>query len=384
MARPSLPVGTHGEMRCHELPNGKFRAIANYRDYDGVTRPVERTGKTETKALNRLREALRDRGRVDAGSEITKETLLSAVAELWFDDFAEQVAEGKKSPGTSRAYRDRLDKQIIPALGNLRLREITVSRVDRLVKKTKDDHGNAVAKMVRTVLSGVLGLATRHDAFDHNPVRDVRRIESVDKLAVALELDQVRQLRAKIAADKKAVARDLPDFTDMMAATGLRIGETAAVVWDAVDLDAATVEVRGTVIRITGQGLVIKPKPKSKSGFRKLELPAWSVAMLRARKPESARPSDPVFSAPLGGLRDPSNTNADLKEAFTDAGYPLLTSHIYRKTVASMMDDAGLSARAAADQLGHAKVSMTQDKYMKRRVSRTGAAGVLESIAYTE
>jgi integrase len=49
-----------------------------------------------------------------------------------------------------------------------------------------------------------------------------------------------------------------------------------------------------------------------------------------------------------------------------------------------MMGDAGLSARAAADQLGHSKVSMTQDKYMKRRVSKTGAAGILESIADAE
>jgi len=44
------------------------------------------------------------------------------------------------------------------------------------------------------------------------------------------------------------------------------------------------------------------------------------------------------------------------------------------------MDGAGLSARAAADQLGHAKVSMTQDNYMGRRVARTGAAAVLEAI----
>jgi integrase len=55
-----------------------------------------------------------------------------------------------------------------------------------------------------------------------------------------------------------ARARDLPDFTDMMLATGLRIGETAAVTWEALDLDAATVEVRGTVIRVTGHGLTIK------------------------------------------------------------------------------------------------------------------------------
>jgi integrase len=44
------------------------------------------------------------------------------------------------------------------------------------------------------------------------------------------------------------------------------------------------------------------------------------------------------------------------------------------------MDDAGLSARAAADQLGHARVSMTQDFYFGRRVARTGAADVLAAV----
>jgi integrase len=51
-----------------------------------------------------------------------------------------------------------------------------------------------------------------------------------------------------------------------------------------------------------------------------------------------------------------------------------------RKTVATLMDAAGLRARAAADQLGHAKVSMTQDNYMGRRVASTGAARILEAI----
>jgi integrase len=47
------------------------------------------------------------------------------------------------------------------------------------------------------------------------------------------------------------------------------------------------------------------------------------------------------------------------------------------------MDDAGLSARAAADQLGHAKASMTQDRYFGRRVRATGGAAVLEALERT-
>jgi hypothetical protein len=87
-----------------------------------------------------------------------------------------------------------------------------------------------------------------------------------------------------------------------------------------------------------------------------------------------------VFRAPLGGLRDPSNSNADLREAFDAAGYEWVTSHVYRKTVATLMDAAGLSAGAAADQLGHAKVSMTQGNYMGRRIASMGAGRVLEAI----
>ncbi|GHH59836.1 site-specific integrase [Lentzea cavernae] len=384
MARPRLPIGTHGEIRCYPAANGKWRAVTLYRDYDGVTRPVERTGATRAKATTKLKEALRDRGRIDASAEITQDTTFKAVAELWFADIDAEVQSGKKSPNTGSQYRDRLDQQIIPALGELRMSEVTVSRVDRVVKDTVEKNGNAVAKMTRTVLSGVLGLATRHDAFDSNPVRDVRRIESDSNPARALELKQAQELRAFIAADPKAVARDLVDFTDMMLATGFRIGETAGIVWDAVDLDAATVEVRAIVIRVRGVGLVLKPKPKSKSGYRTVELPSWAVAMLRRRRPANPAPGEPIFPAPMGGLRDPSNTNADLKEVFTAAGYAWVTSHVYRKTVASMMDDAGLSARAAADQLGHAKVSMTQDNYFKRKVAKTGAAKVLEPIAVTE
>jgi integrase len=56
-------------------------------------------------------------------------------------------------------------------------------------------------------------------------------------------------------------------------------------------------------------------------------------------------------------------------------------SHVYRRTVATLMDAASLSARQAADQLGHAKVSMTQDNYFGRKVARTGAAEVLEIFA---
>jgi integrase len=43
-----------------------------------------------------------------------------------------------------------------------------------------------------------------------------------------------------------------------------------------------------------------------------------------------------------------------------------------------MIDDAGLSARIGADQLGHAKVSMTQDRYMRRGRVHAEVAALLD------
>ena len=58
-----------------------------------------------------------------------------------------------------------------------------------------------------------------------------------------------------------------------------------------------------------------------------------------------------------------------------------VTTYTFRKTVATLMDQAGLSSRAAVHQLGHANTSMTTDVYFGRKVATTGAATVLEAIS---
>lgn len=65
---------------------------------------------------------------------------------------------------------------------------------------------------------------------------------------------------------------------------------------------------KGTVLRLTGKGLVGKPAPKSAAGARVLELPSWTVTVLRRRLGANAswtvnhsQRAAPVFPAPLGG-----------------------------------------------------------------------------------
>lgn len=53
-----------------------------------------------------------------------------------------------------------------------------------------------------------------------------------------------------------------------------------------------------------------------------------------------------------------------------------MKSHTARRTVATLLDDQGMTARRIADQLGHARPSMTQDVYMGRRVIDTVACSL--------
>ncbi|MBP2369731.1 site-specific integrase [Pseudonocardia parietis] len=369
MARPPLPIGTHGRIRVYKLGPKRYQARTQFRDHDGVIRHVERVGWSQAGAQQVLLAALRDRGKASRSGEITGDMSVRELGELWLAEIERAVGLGKRSPNTLALYRLQFDRHVRDGIGRLRVRELSTGRLDRFVVEVHDRHGTAAAKTVRTVLSGMVGLAVRHDAMDRNPVRDVGRIESNRSSTRALTLPEAIELRGYLHEDEKCQNLDLVDLTDFMLATGLRIGEATAVTWDALDLDAGTVEVRGTVIRIKGQGLSIKWKPKSKSGYRTLELSSWAVTMLRERRSAASNAvgGDPVFPAVMGGLRDPSNTQADLRDIFARAGYGWVTSHVYRKTVATLMDDAGLSARQAADQLGHSKISMTQDFYFGRK-----------------
>jgi integrase len=192
----------------------------------------------------------------------------------------------------------------------------------------------------------------------------------------ALTIAEIRELRAWLRNDEKAQERDLPDLVDMLLGTGLRVGEALAMTWDAVDLTAGSVEVWGTVIRVKKRGLMIKTAPKTRAGFGTLLLPSWAVEMLRLRP--SGRPDQTVFRSALSGLRDRDNVLGDLRSALNTAGFKWVTSHTFRRTVATLMDQSGLTARAAGDQLGHSHPSLTQDVYYGGRIANTGAADVLE------
>jgi integrase len=85
-----------------------------------------------------------------------------------------------------------------------------------------------------------------------------------------------------------------------------------------------------------------------------------------------------IFPSTAGTWRDPNNFGKQWRTVRQDLGVPDVTTHSFRKTVATLIDDAGMSPRVGADQLGHSKVSMTQDTYMARGRIHTEVAELLD------
>lgn len=227
------------------------------------------------------------------------------------------------------------------------------------------------------MVSGVLGRAVRHGVIPTNPVRDTERITGQRRRPPrALTSDERRQWVAQLGMDPGARRKDLPDLCEWMLGTGVRIGEALAVSWDEIDLAAGTARIEFTIIRVRGVGLIRKAT-KTSAGERTLTLPAFVVSMLRRRR-MAAGGAGPVLPDSLGGWRDPSNTSRDLRNARGSAEFAWVTSHVFRKTAATELDRAGLSARQIADQLGHSRPSITQDYYMGRQAVTSDAARALD------
>lgn len=224
-----------------------------------------------------------------------------------------------------------------------------------------------------------MSLAVRYGAVKINPIREVERIQvRAKKTPRALSATEITSWLQKLSSDETAQRRDLPDLSLFMIATGVRIGEALAVVWDQVDLDVGEVEITHTIIRVKGQGLLRK-STKSTAGERVLGLPLTALAMLRRRFAADGRLDLPVFPDSLGGFRDPVNTCRAIRDARGDDSLAWIRSHNFRKTMATMLDSDEFTAREIADQLGHARPSMTQDVYMGRKVRNPRVVQAIES-----
>jgi integrase len=307
-------------------------------------------------------------------------------AAVWLSEMQENA---RLSINTRKVYASSLNRHVIgtkdnpSSLANLTVREVKVVGIERWLRGIGKASGPDAMKTARSVLSGVLGLAVKHEAIPHNPVRDVGHVsvparDNGRDRQRAYTREEREALLAFADADPTARRRDLPDLLAFMAGTGARIGEACGVRWSDLDLNLGTAKLGSLPVRVPSAGLVLQPHGKTKGSTRTVVLPPWLVSRLMDRK-VNAVPNewDVVFCSALGKLRDTSNTSKHVRALLDAAGFEWAVGHTFRKTAATWLDEDGVSGRQVANQLGHAKPSMTMDHYMSRRAVTERAALVL-------
>lgn len=395
MGRPPLDIGTYGRISTKQQPDGQWRAIANYRDVDGVTRPVKRFAETSAKAERRLKAALVDRNHRDGG-ELTRESTFAEVSELWLK-YVDRTWRGT----TWDRCRSRLNR-ILPAMGKLRLRECTTQRIDTVLAEMEKRLAPNTVRGYRAAISGVLQHAVRLGAIDRNPCREATPIRGRGKESRALTSQEREELFAKVDADPRAVADDLPDVMRYLAGTGVRIGELMALRWFRVDLENGIVVHGDTLASETkrcrscgrvrrghddkrciwndpgvGSGLVLH-QPKTPAGFRTLKLPDFTAMMLRMRWPGPGYEESPVFGNAFGGWRNPSNTGRSIRLFREKAGFGWFSAHTWRHTAISACAEQGIEMREISGYHGHSNPSFTMDHYLDMTVQSGAIPAALD------
>lgn len=375
MARPRTSIGTYGKINLKEIEPGKWRARTRYRYNDGKVRQVERYGTTRAKTEQSLKRALltiED----SRGGELRPSTTLRDLGQRFLEDRRELG----RSEGTLETYGYAVTAHITPAIGDLAVAEAKPDRIQSFLATVHKESGHGAAKNCRSTLSGMMSLAVRNGAIVRNPVRDLERITQPKgrKGSAAIAPEDLPDLMSKLRAAPSLLEQDTVELFDFMVASGWRVGEACALDVASVDFYAGTAEVVATNVRIKGKGIVRQSVPKTDAAWRVTPLPGPTIDLLRRRHKRLGDLTNLLFPTVLMHLRDPSNTQRELRDIRESIGYPKLSTHTFRKTAATMLDRAGMSATEIAAFLGHANPSMTQDVYMNTLKGDTRAGGVMQ------
>ena len=394
MARPPTPLGTYGRVSTKQDASGKWTARTRFRDFDGVLRLVEAAGTSISGAENALRCQIRERVTPSGDGQLTRDTKLSELAAFWL---RELQIEGRLAPSTLELYERDTRNLVLPALGELRLRELTVGRVDAALKSLARQ-GVSKGVHARSVLSSMLGLATRHDAIPSNPVRDTSRLAKSHLMPRALSLDELHLVRTAIAEWRagEAVVGPPPDgqlgyIIEVMLGTSTRIGEVLALRKCDVDVSVspATVTIAGTLVNIKGRGLYRQDHPKKARQARTVAIPDFAADAIRDRLALIVDEPDEtlLFRSRRGTPLWPNNVRRQWREI--RARSPLLASHelddvtphTFRKTVATTIARTS-GAALAAEMLGHSSEEITKAHYISPSpMVNPATAAALESLA---
>jgi integrase len=192
---------------------------------------------------------------------------------------------------------------------------------------------------------------------------------------VKLEAARVKAMDAgQLAAVLDAVVPQWRLFFELLAATGLRIGEALELRWGDVNLGAKRLSVQRQVYN----GAV--GPPKSRTGVREIPL---STAMCQRLWRTQGAPDALLFTGPRGMHVERRWLERKVLDPATKAaGVPWVTFHTFRHSCASLLFAVGKSPKQVQVWLGHSDPAFTMRVYVHLLDDGLGDADFLDEAVW--
>lgn len=354
--------------------------------------------KSRQTVARKLAEALRDRER--GLSLITDERLTVAA---YLASWLERMAPPRVRPSTHRGYVTAL-AHVTAAYGELRLTRLTAahladlyaslqrppappdsSQPDKGVKRSGRALSATTVHLTHVVLRKALADAVKLDLLASNVTDRVDAPRPRRPPVEPLSPDEARRFLEAARGER------LEALYTLAITSGMRLGELLALTWRAVDLEAGSLQVIGTLQRGANKAWEIAP-PKTSHSRRQIALTPLAVDALRAHRARQRAERlalgdvwvdrDLVFCDELGGfLNGTVIERYAYQRVLTRAGLPHKTFHSLRHTAATLLLGQRVHPKVVSEMLGHATIGITLDLYSHALPDmQREAAGALESV----
>jgi integrase len=311
-------------------------------------------------------------------AEPSKRLTGAFLREDWLPGLRAQVR-----PGTWAEHRSKVEVHLAPVIGQLPLQRLTPGHLNSLYADLLERGLSArtvshVHATIRRALADAVrwGLVPRNVALLASPPRPGQPELMVWTAA------ELRAFLEHVQGDR------LAGLWHLAASTGMRRGEVLGLRWADVDLPAARVAVRRSLVTVGHE--VVVSEPKSAKGRRSVALDPGTVAVLRSwRKQQAAErlawgpawtDSGYVFTREDGRALHPREVTRAFTRHALATGLPLIRLHDLRHTHATLALEAGVHPKVVQERLGHASIAITLDTYshavpaMEAEAARTVAA----------
>ena len=290
----------------------------------------------------------------------------------WLDTWLYEYAANTCKPLTLSTYQSRIETHIRPALGKIKLTDLTAAHVQTFYNDLTRNKGLApkTVNSVHGILHKALKQAVKLRYIGYNPAdacdtprltqREIKPLSEAEITAFLTELQQSEEPLSRLFR--------------VALFTGMREGEICGLSWDAVDFGTGTITVRQQLQKEKKKGGSFYIATTKNEKTRTITAAPFVMELLREeyaaqRKARLAAGLiwkngwNLVFTNAIGEHIVPQTALKRFKAVCTRIGRPDARFHDMRHTFAVASLQEGDSVKTVQENLGHATASFTLDVY---------------------